>query len=140
MGDDFRLTGQHNQLPVNAIPVIVRRDQVDVTTLVPVALVNADIGDVRWRDLISRIKIPNGRHRKYATIDYKEKLTGIIAKARADLANVLERQDDDVAERVAELNSLIQKAEARLQGLGTWLGKFYDDGAGRFHFISRNFT
>lgn len=128
MSGKFRTTGVHNRIPLNAIPVIVTRDQVDLSTLVSLDKVDADVGTVGWRDRLSRIKIPNGRHRTRASADYGGFLTVAVAKARTDLESVNAGNAEDAPERIAQLTAFIEQAEKQLEGLGTWLGTFYDDG------------
>lgn len=124
---DFK-KGLHHKLPIHAMPVIVRREQIDVTSLVPRDLVTSDIGDVIWRDLLSQIEVANGRHRKSSYEDFIEWLEKLIEKCEADLLRDEGRTGDDAVAAIAATQALIDMTAAQLSGLGTWLGAFYDEG------------
>lgn len=127
LGGDFKKV-LHHKIPANAVPVLVRRDEIDLNSLVPLEGVTADIGDVVWLDLLCKIIIANGRHRQQAYDDFINMLQARIVKADADIEKVNKRGGDAADARIADLVQLKEDTRKRLSGLGTWLGTFYDIG------------
>lgn len=131
MCGDFSKRGLHHKLFKNSIPIIVRREQIKLDSLVPVDLVSENIGDVVWLDLLCDILVANGRHRQHAYRDFIAYLNKTLEKASLDLAKNLKKKGPRAEAQVLECQTLITNTESQLEGLGSWLGAFYDDGKSR---------
>lgn len=129
MANDYGIHGCHNEIEINEIPVLVNRDQIDIESLIPPTSVSTDWKDTVWRDLLSIIDLPNGRHRTYGLKEWIEKLGARVLQAMTDLEIVEQRLDDEAVVRAEQLRRLIVAGKEQLAALGNWLGAFYDIGA-----------
>lgn len=120
--------GLYHTLVGNAMPVIIRREQIDISSLCHRDDVTADVVDVIWRDKLADIEVAGGRHRKSAYIDFIAYLEKVIKKSRSDLAKNEGKTGPVVEQADAASEALIALTQGQLDGLGSWLGAFYDEG------------
>lgn len=120
--------GLYHTLVGNSMPVIIRREQIDVVSLTHRDEVTANVGDVFWRDEVARIEIAGGRHRKSAYKDFMAYLEKEIKKSMSDLARNKGKTGPAVEKADAASEAFIALTQGQLDGLGSWLGAFYDEG------------
>lgn len=128
LAGDFGKFGLHNFLAINAVPLIVKLSQIDIKSLVPASAIDGNIGDVVWTDEDSKVKVPNGRHRKFALKLYLDGLAKDVLKANKDLEKIANRTGAAAEARTKLLIDAIAKFNEKMGNKGSWLGVFYDAG------------
>lgn len=126
---NFHDDGVHYKRASNAIPIIVRRTDIDLETLVSQKDVPLGLKTVGWLIVPHDVQIANGQHR----LDAHEVFSGELEKDLADAEKqvaALERSptSPDQEEQLSIAKSYRDQKKEYLGSLGQWIGQFYDAG------------
>lgn len=123
---NFHDDGCHYKRPSNAVPIIVRRTDIDLKSLVGPTKVPDDLQTVRWLVPPVVVDIANGQHRFDASLTFQEEIQNDLVAANKQVA-ALERNpttDEELQVAIAYRDQKKQYSSS----LGEWIGQFYDLG------------
>lgn len=126
---NFYDDGVHSVRPANAIPVIVHRTDIDLTTLVNQDKIPAGLKKIGWRIVPVKVDIANGQHRIDAHLIFTGEQQKDVSDAEKEVA-AIERApaSPEQEERLTLARAYLEQKKTYLGSLGGWLGQFYDYG------------
>lgn len=125
----FHKSGANTLRLANAVPVIVHRSDIDVSSLVKADDVPSKVQPAKWRNPKLPVEIANGRHRHRSHGTYHTGISEEVDRAKRHVDTLTRNKktpEDDV-----ELEKAVAYRDAReayLARKSQWLGTFYDYG------------
>lgn len=126
----FHRDGENTMRPANALPIIVNREDIDLSTLCTYDEIADKAGPVKFVTADGVVvEIANGQHRFRAHEVYYT-IIGTQANAATRHVEYLQSRKDTAADDPELLQAIAHRDErvAYFKTLGSWLGTFYDYG------------
>lgn len=126
---NFKGDGVHLKRTSNVIPVIVHRDEIDLTSLVDASQIPGGLKSVVWLARRETVDIANGRHRMESLKRYMAAEEKQLGDAEKEVVRL-----QGTASSPAQIAALAKATEFRDQkkeyfdSLGEWVAQFYDIG------------
>lgn len=125
----FVTSGMNHKLSRNAVPVILKKEKVQLDSLVPDSGVPHDLVDAMFVGVPEEIYAANGRHRDRACTSHMNRIGAEVAQAKRHFDNIALTAIS--AEELAEMATAKRYYETRSayhNSMGKWVCAFYDEG------------
>lgn len=118
--------GPHFLRAANAIPVVIHRKEIDLTSLVGYDKIPDGVKPIVWLDRGEEVQIPNGRHRIESYKEYLKQRLATLDKAQKQLAMLVRKKAPE--EELAPVRAVVEQHKVYTDDHGEWLAQFYDYG------------